>query len=245
MRIKVLPSTERSINNQFFNDFIMLGLMTMTLRSEVLNLPTLVKNKMLVEQRRQQIIEASVNLFIENGFHKTTTRQIAKASGISVGSLYEYINSKEDVLYLVCKSIHEEIEKRVNKAVTRAKKGTNGLNEVIKEYFEVCHQMQDRVLLIYQEIKSLPKKQKRIILHNEERVALLFKKVILELVELKKIPPIGSKQLDIIVHNICVLGHMWVFRRWFLADNYSIRNYLALQTKNIMGMYYASSNPSI
>ena len=65
-------------------------------------IPTQVKNQALVAQRRRQIVDASVNLFIENGFHKTTTRQIARASGISIGSLYEYIATKEDVLYLVC-----------------------------------------------------------------------------------------------------------------------------------------------
>ena len=34
----------------------------------------------LVERRRRQIADAAVNLFIEKGFHKTTTRQIAKAA---------------------------------------------------------------------------------------------------------------------------------------------------------------------
>jgi len=51
-------------------------------------IPTQVKNQALVTQRRRQIVDAAVNLFIENGFHKTTTRQIAKAAGISIGSLY-------------------------------------------------------------------------------------------------------------------------------------------------------------
>ena len=71
-------------------------------------IPTQVKNLALVEQRRRQIVDASVVLFIENGFHKTTTRQIAKASRISIGSLYEYIATKEDILYLVCDAIHAE-----------------------------------------------------------------------------------------------------------------------------------------
>lgn len=73
--------------------------------------PTQVKNPDLVTQRRGQIIEAAVPLFVANGFHKTTTRQIARAAGFSVGSMYEYVNSKEDILYLVCISIHDEVER--------------------------------------------------------------------------------------------------------------------------------------
>ena len=53
----------------------------------------------------QEIVDAAVELFIQNGFHKTTTRQIAKAAGFSIGSLYEYVASKEDILYLVCDAI--------------------------------------------------------------------------------------------------------------------------------------------
>ena len=77
------------------------------------DVPTQIKDLDLVKQRRKQIIDASVKLFVENGFHKTTTRQIAKASGFSIGSLYEYVASKEDVLYLVCDAIHAEVEKSV------------------------------------------------------------------------------------------------------------------------------------
>ena len=54
----------------------------------VINIPTQIKNQDLVELRRRQIIDAAVQLFIEKGFHKTTTRQIARASGLSIGSLY-------------------------------------------------------------------------------------------------------------------------------------------------------------
>ncbi len=52
------------------------------------DIPTQIKDPALVKRRRLQIVEAAVKLFIEKGFHKTTTRQIARASGFSIGSLY-------------------------------------------------------------------------------------------------------------------------------------------------------------
>jgi AcrR family transcriptional regulator len=66
-------------------------------RNSTADVPTQVKNLDLVAQRRHQIIEAAVPLFVAHGFHKTTTRQIAKAAGFSVGSMYVYLNSKEDI----------------------------------------------------------------------------------------------------------------------------------------------------
>ena len=91
-------------------------------KHETQGIPTQVKNQALVAQRRRQIVDAAVNLFIENGFHKTTTRQIAQAAGISIGSLYEYIATKEDVLYLVCDAIHAEIEQGVAEALEPGQK---------------------------------------------------------------------------------------------------------------------------
>ena len=39
------------------------------------DIPTQVKNPDLVQRRRRQIADAAVQLFIEKGFHKTTSRQ--------------------------------------------------------------------------------------------------------------------------------------------------------------------------
>ena len=64
-------------------------------------IPSVVKNRKLVEKRRQQIIRGACDLFVRKGFHRTTTREIARECGLSIGTMYEYIQSKEDVLYLV------------------------------------------------------------------------------------------------------------------------------------------------
>lgn len=205
-------------------------------RATAKGIPTQVKNQALVERRRRQIVDAAVNLFIENGFHKTTTRQIARESRISIGSLYEYIASKEDVLYLVCDAIHAEIRQGVDEALRRANKGEDPLAEVIREYFYVCHRMSDHILLIYQETQSLPPKWRQVVLENEIRVTGIFTGVLADFMASGALPRIPPPQLDLIAHNISVLGHMWTFRRWYLANQYSIDAYIDFQTKSILGM---------
>jgi len=200
------------------------------------DVPTQIKNPDLVERRRRQIVDASVQLFIENGFHKTTTRQIAKAAGLSIGSLYEYVASKEDVLYLVCEAIHAEVEKGVAEALARAAGGQNTLAEVIREYFLVCHRMSDHILLIYQETQSLPPQWQDRVLENEVRITGLFVEVLARLTAYGDLPDLDDSTIELIAHNISVLGHMWTFRRWFLARHYSIEDYIAIQTGFILGL---------
>ena len=198
--------------------------------------PTQVKDPHLVERRRRQIVDAAVGLFIENGFHKTTTRQIAAAAGVSIGSLYEYVASKEDILYLVCDAIHAEIQRGVANALERANKGRNPLAEVIREYLRVCHRMNDHILLIYQETQSLPDKWRRVVLENEIRITGLFTAVLVRLMDEGVLPRLDGQRLDLMAHNISVLGHMWTFRRWFLANHYGIDEYIDFQTRSILGM---------
>ena len=47
---------------------------------------------------KKKILFASVRLFSQNGFENVTTREIAKAVGITVGSIYNHFPSKTDIL---------------------------------------------------------------------------------------------------------------------------------------------------
>lgn len=199
-------------------------------------IPTQIKNPDLVEQRHLQIVDAAVQLFIKQGFHKTTTRQIAHAAGLSIGSLYEYIASKEDILYLVCDAIHAEVEQGVSEAMARAKEGRKSLAEVIREYFLVCHRMSDHILLIYQETQSLPLQWRKKVLENEVRITGIFMEVLERLISSGDFPHLSERSMELIAHNISVLGHMWTFRRWFLARHYSIEDYIKFQTEFILGI---------
>ena len=199
-------------------------------------IPTLVKDPELVDRRRRQIADAAMRLFIRNGFHKTTTRQIARAADISIGSLYEYFNCKEDILYVVCDFIHSEMERGVARAMKDASGGRDALAMVIRAYFTVCHRMSDFILLIYQETRSLPAQWQRRVLENELRITGLLVGVLARLSASGELPHLDERSLEITAHNIVVMGQMWTFRRWFLAKHYTIEDYIALQTEAILRM---------
>jgi TetR/AcrR family transcriptional regulator, cholesterol catabolism regulator len=205
------------------------------------DVPTQVKDPDLVERRRRQIVDAAVRLFVENGFHKTTTRQIAQAAGFSIGTLYEYVASKEDVLYLVCDAIHAEVERGVAEVMGQAMGGWEALRGVIREYFLVCDRMSDHILLIYQETKSLTNKWQKKVLENEVRITELFKGALECLCSKEGLAGPDEAALELMAHNIMVLGHMWTFRRWFFRRRFRIEDYISHQTALIMRELTGSS----
>ena len=49
-------------------------------------------------RRRQEIFDASVHLFLEQGFNETSMREIAAAAGIGKATLYDYLKNKDEIL---------------------------------------------------------------------------------------------------------------------------------------------------
>lgn len=52
----------------------------------------------LVRERQQQILQAAAAVFAEKGFAHATIRDIARAAGVSEGSIYLYFKNKQDLL---------------------------------------------------------------------------------------------------------------------------------------------------
>ncbi len=60
------------------------------------------KDPELIHDRREQLIRAALEVFQEKGFHITTVRDIGGATSLTQGTIYNYVRSKEDILFLVC-----------------------------------------------------------------------------------------------------------------------------------------------
>src|SRR5690625_2640467 len=109
-----------------------------------------VKDERLVEKRRNQIIQGAISLFKQKGFHRTTTREIAKASGFSIGTLYEYIRTKEDVLFLVYEAINDHVNKHLEEVIDLKEPSIKNLIFIIDSYYRLMDEMQEEVIILYQ-----------------------------------------------------------------------------------------------
>ncbi|MBD3107069.1 TetR/AcrR family transcriptional regulator [Bacillus sp. AGMB 02131] len=192
-----------------------------------------VKDEHLIKTRRNQMIKGAVTLFTEKGYHRTTTREIAKASGFSIGTLYEYIRTKEDVLYLVCDSIYDEVKERLEKELGEAEGTIDSLKTGIANYFKVIDEMQDEVLVMYQEAKSLSKDALPYVLNKEIDMVAMFERLLLKCKSNGELN-LADEQIKMVAHNIFVQGQAWGFRRWALQKLYTLEQYIEIQTSLIM-----------
>ena len=188
---------------------------------------TTVKDGTLIEKRRQQMVQAAVALFKQKGFHRTTTREIAKEAGFSIGTLYEYIRTKEDVLYLVCDSIYHEVHGRLSEFTAEA--GTlDELKNAIRHYYGVIDDMSDEFVVMYQETKSLPKNALEYVLKKELEMVRIFHKMLQSCIDAGELK-ISEEQAQLYAHTLVVQGQMWAFRRWALKKEHTLYDFTEMQ----------------
>ncbi|KYG29266.1 TetR/AcrR family transcriptional regulator [Alkalihalobacillus trypoxylicola] len=195
--------------------------------------PSMVKDQQLIKVRRAQMIKGAVKLFIEKGFHRTTTREIAKEAGFSIGTLYEYIGSKEDILYLVCDDIYMEVSKRLKKQLSENGTHLERLKQAITSYFHIIDDMSDEVLVMYQETKSLQKDALKYVLEKEKEMVEMMQNLIQQCIQSGELT-MNEQESKLLAHNILVQGQMWTFRRWSIRKLFTLDEYISIQIKQLL-----------
>jgi AcrR family transcriptional regulator len=183
---------------------------------EPVEVSTQIKNKDLVDRRRKQLIDAATRIFVEKGYHKTSIRDIAKATSFSMGNLYDYIRTKEDILYLVHQNMINNVYRSlfdVTEYEVEIKYGE--LSNIIRNAIEKTFEFQDEILLLYRESASLSKKMLRSILNLETRYIEMFKRLLDE-ANKEGLYKIHDTKFfaDLIVYLISFLS----LRRWSLRE---------------------------
>ncbi len=188
-----------------------------------------VKDKQLIEVRRMEIVKAAVELFVRKGFHRTTVREIAQKFGMSIGTLYEYIRTKEDILYLVIDYIHSSVSERVRPSLKINGTARERLENAIRSYYAIIDEMQDYVIFLYQETKSLSHNARKYIFKSEEEMTSIFEEIILQGIEDETFS-ISKKDVKFLANEIMVTGQMWAFRRWIVQKNYTLERFIELKS---------------
>jgi len=65
---------------------------------------------------REKILDAALALFCEKGYFKTTTNEIARRAGVSIGSLYSYFSDKDTLFFEILDGYHQKFANAKNVA---------------------------------------------------------------------------------------------------------------------------------
>jgi AcrR family transcriptional regulator len=139
---------------------------------------TVTKNPELVRERREVLVNAAIAVFVEKGFHNATVRDIGRAANMTQGTIYNYVSSKDDILYLVCDRIVAEYNDQTRKALELAHDPVGRVRSAVRAISEVMYRHRREILLIYQESHLLEPRSLRVILARVEEFIGMFERII-------------------------------------------------------------------
>lgn len=172
-----------------------------------------IKDKELIKAKQNDICVAAERLFAEKGYHNTSIREIAEQSKISVGSLYDYIDNKEDILFMLSRRFHSEIVKEVLKVLNSDFGVIQELKGTIETTLRVIDRFQEYVLFTYRDSKMLKKEDLIALLEQESFVTNTFTKIIKKGVEQGLFE---TDEPEIMANMINVMTHSWALKRYNL-----------------------------
>ena len=66
------------------------------------------QDEALVQARRRQIFQAACRVLARKSFHEASVKELALEAGLAAGSIYVYLQSKDDIIPLIAESMVSE-----------------------------------------------------------------------------------------------------------------------------------------
>ena len=172
-----------------------------------------IKNPQLVKTKLKQICQAAEELFSEKGYHKTTIRDIASRSRISIGSIYDYIKNKEDILFHVLSNFFSTLNVEIDRTLDDDFDAEKKFEAVLDTMIRHVDRYQEYVLFTYRDSKYLKKKDLSVLMEQEDYFISVFKTTIQKGID---IGVFNEFDPEIVANMMTITTHAWALKRYNL-----------------------------
>jgi AcrR family transcriptional regulator len=122
---------------------------------------TSIKNPILVRERRAALVRAAIDVFSAKGYHASRVADVAQAAGISQGTVYNYVGSKEDLLYMVCEDHLRGYERIVTSAMAKVTEPRERLEALLRATIEAIFSYRKHYIVMLRELHLVERERRR------------------------------------------------------------------------------------
>ena len=186
-------------------------------RSKLKTVETRIKDLQLIETRRKQIAEGAIRVFVAKGYHKATVREIVEASGLTMGSMYNYVRTKEDIMYLVYEYVTRALRDDLMLAITSVDDPRKQLKAALKHNLDAVNRHSDVIMFLYQASGSLDAEGLHDVLSRETEYIEIFEDLVRKSLAGR---PASEFKVKLAADILSYLGVIVTLRRWSLRRRF-------------------------
>jgi len=169
------------------------------------------KPKKVSMSKEQEIITVAARLFKEKGYRATTLEDIAAAVGMLKGSLYYYIQSKEELLYIVVREPVRQIYNQLEEIVHSQAPTKVRIAQAFTNHMTLFHQHYPHMAVYLHDYHHLMQKLQKDIIETPKHYQRLWATLLQQGIDAGEL----RNDLDVQVTVYAILGMCnWVYR-WY------------------------------
>lgn len=197
-----------------------------------------IKKESVVMKNIENILNSALTLSSRIGFQTMSLRDLSRESGLSMGALYTYFTSKDDLLRI----IHHYGVQTVSAVLTNAVAGENDphekLRKIVKAHLYLSEMMQQWFNFFFMETKNLKHEDRKIPTESE----LYTEQMIIDILEEGRAAGIFSvKESVLTAALIKALLQEWYLKRWkYSKRKITIEQYLEFMFESIDAIILAN-----
>src|ERR1043166_7082373 len=162
------------------------------------------------DEKLQRILKTSAKIFAEKGFHKTSVRDISRATRMSLAGLYYYFTTKEELLYLIQERCFVTLLQHWEQAATAKVDVRTRIRIFAENHLSFFLHNMHEMKVMAREDESLTGEFNDKILVLKRRYVKVIMDLIRELQEQE-----GGKNIDLRVATFSLFGMMnWIYT-WY------------------------------
>jgi AcrR family transcriptional regulator len=162
------------------------------------------------DEKLQKILKTAAKIFADKGFHKTSVRDISRATRMSLAGLYYYFTTKEELLYLIQERCFVTLLQRWEQAATVETDVRTRIRVFAENHLSFfLHNMHEMKVMAHED-ESLTGEFNDKILVLKRRYVKVIMDLIVELRERE-----NGKGIDLRVATFSLFGMMnWIYT-WY------------------------------
>jgi len=163
--------------------------------------------------REDELLEVATHLFKEKGYHSTSMQDLADALALQKGSLYHYIESKEELLRRLLARATSFLGFQIDEVYASDLPPAEKLRQALENHAMTMMDHLDLVAVYLQEYRSLPPEQ----LEEALAVRKHYEQVLMQIVE-DGIASGDFRSVNVKMAVFGLLGMLNWTHQWFSPD---------------------------